>query len=96
MSTCLDFVIILSLRPVYAVYISVIPHGQSQLKDPDWKPDCGPTKFDPTWGATITGARKQLITFNVNVLGTKEQALKIARKVRGEGSGPDEVRYIII
>ncbi|MHA1487354.1 MAG: glutamate formimidoyltransferase, partial [Promethearchaeota archaeon] len=46
--------------------------------DPDRKPDYGPSKFHPTAGAIITGARYPLISFNIN-LGTKN--VKIAKKV---------------
>jgi glutamate formiminotransferase len=46
--------------------------------DPNRKPDFGPSKFHPTAGAIITGARYPLISFNIN-LGTKN--VKIAKKV---------------
>jgi glutamate formiminotransferase len=46
--------------------------------DPERKPDYGPSKMHPTAGATITGARYPLISFNIN-LGTKD--VKIAKKV---------------
>jgi len=46
--------------------------------DPTRKPDYGPSELHPTAGATITGARYPLISFNVN-LGTKD--VKIAKKV---------------
>ncbi len=46
--------------------------------DPERKPDLGPSELHPTAGATITGARNPLISFNIN-LGTKD--LKIAKKV---------------
>lgn len=46
--------------------------------DPNRKPDYGPSKFHPTAGAIITGARYPLISFNIN-LGTKD--VKIAKKV---------------
>jgi glutamate formiminotransferase len=46
--------------------------------DPERKPDYGPFKMHPTAGATITGARFPLISFNIN-LGTKD--VKIAKKV---------------
>ena len=42
------------------------------------KPDFGPAKAHPTAGATITGARKVMAGFNVN-LGTAD--LKVAKKI---------------
>jgi len=51
---------------------------ESIEKDPNRKPDFGPSKFHPTAGAIITGARYPLISFNIN-LGTKD--VKIAKKV---------------
>ena len=44
----------------------------------------------PQWGATCAGARDFLIAYNVNVLGTKEQAHRIALNVREQGRGPGE------
>lgn len=55
---------------------------------PEWKPDYGPAAFLPEWGATVTGARSFLIAYNVNILGTKEQAHRIALNVREQGRGP--------
>jgi len=46
--------------------------------DPNRKPDYGPSKFHPTAGAIVTGARYPLISFNIN-LGTND--VKIAKKV---------------
>ncbi len=46
--------------------------------DPERKPDYGPSEFHPTAGATITGARNPLLSFNIN-LGTKD--VRIAKKV---------------
>jgi glutamate formiminotransferase/formiminotetrahydrofolate cyclodeaminase len=57
---------------------------------PEWKPDFGPAEFVPRWGATATGARFFLIAYNVNVLGTKQQAHRIALDLREQGRGPDE------
>lgn len=54
-------------------------------------PDFGPARFVPQWGATVTGARKFLIAYNVNVLGIKEQAHRIALNVREQGRGPGQV-----
>jgi glutamate formiminotransferase/formiminotetrahydrofolate cyclodeaminase len=51
----------------------------------EWKPDFGPAKFVPEWGATVTGARNFLIAYNVNLLGTKEQAHRIALDIRDNG-----------
>jgi glutamate formiminotransferase len=51
---------------------------ESIKTNPDHRPDFGPSKFHPTAGATITGARSPLISFNIN-LGTTN--VKIARKV---------------
>lgn len=48
------------------------------MAKPERKPDFGPTNPHPTAGATITGARKIMAGFNVN-LGTAD--LKIAKKI---------------
>lgn len=61
-----------------------------KLQKPEWRPDFGPARFVPEWGATATGARFFLIAYNVNVLGTKQQAHRIALDVREAGRGPDE------
>ncbi|MBI3931966.1 MAG: glutamate formimidoyltransferase [Acidobacteria bacterium] len=57
---------------------------------PEWAPDFGPAELVPSWGATVTGARFFLIAYNVNVLGTKEQAHRIALDIREQGRGPGE------
>ncbi|CAF0742867.1 unnamed protein product [Adineta steineri] len=62
----------------------------SKIRKPEWKPDFGPTEFIPSWGATCVGARKFLIAYNINLLGTKEQAHRIALNVREQGRGKDE------
>lgn len=61
-----------------------------KLKRQEWKPDFGPAEFVPEWGATVTGARFFLIAYNVNILGTKEQAHRIALNIREAGRGPNE------
>lgn len=58
---------------------------REKLQDPDWKPDFGPTELNASWGATAVGARKFLIAYNVNLLGTKEQAHHIALNIRESG-----------
>ncbi|XP_012926847.1 formimidoyltransferase-cyclodeaminase isoform X5 [Heterocephalus glaber] len=61
-----------------------------KLKQAEWAPDFGPSTFVPSWGATVTGARKFLIAFNINLLGTKEQAHRIALNLREQGRGKDQ------
>jgi glutamate formiminotransferase/formiminotetrahydrofolate cyclodeaminase len=61
-----------------------------RIGTPEWKPDHGKAEFVPTWGATCAGARDFLIAYNVNVLGTKEQAHRIALDVREQGRGPGQ------
>ena len=48
------------------------------LRKPERKPDFGPSFPNPTAGATITGARKVMVGFNVN-LGTPD--IRIAKKI---------------
>jgi glutamate formiminotransferase/formiminotetrahydrofolate cyclodeaminase len=57
-----------------------------KLKDPDWKPDYGPAKFNAKSGATVAGARKFLIAYNVN-LNTPDQTIaqEIAVRIRESG-----------
>lgn len=61
-----------------------------KIKKAEWKPDFGPAEFIPEWGATVAGARNFLIAYNVNILGTKEQAHRIALNIREAGRGPNE------
>ncbi len=63
---------------------------EQRLGDPRWKPDCGPSQFVPSWGITATGARNFLIAYNVNILGTPNQAHRIALNLREAGRGDDE------
>lgn len=58
------------------------------MKQPDRKPDYGPSRPHPTAGATITGARKIMAGFNVN-LGTSDLAVakKIARALHSKKGG---------
>ena len=60
-----------------------------RLKDPRWCPDYGPAEFVPAWGITATGARNFLIAYNVNILGTPNQAHRIALNLREAGRGED-------
>ena len=57
-----------------------------RLKDRAWRPDFGPASFVPRSGATVIGARKFLVAFNVN-LNTldKRLATRVALDVREKG-----------
>ncbi|MGH2567235.1 MAG: glutamate formimidoyltransferase, partial [Bacteroidota bacterium] len=57
-----------------------------KLKDPNWKPDFGPPVFNEKSGATVAGARKFLIAYNVN-LNTPDSSLahEIALRIRESG-----------
>ncbi|HAX48828.1 MAG TPA: glutamate formimidoyltransferase, partial [Bacteroidetes bacterium] len=63
---------------------------KDRIIKPEWKPDFGPAEFNPRFGAMVTGARFFLIAYNVNILGTKEQAHRIALNIREQGRGPNE------
>ena len=60
-----------------------------RITAPEWKPDFGPAEFIPEWGATATGARHFLIAYNVNILGTSNQAHRIALNLREAGRGAE-------
>jgi glutamate formiminotransferase/formiminotetrahydrofolate cyclodeaminase len=57
-----------------------------KLRDPHWKPDFGEAKFNARSGATVIGARKFLIAYNVN-LNTRDtkKATDIALEIREAG-----------
>ncbi|KAK2164306.1 hypothetical protein LSH36_66g07035 [Paralvinella palmiformis] len=61
-----------------------------KLAKPEWKPDFGAPDFVASWGATIVGARKFLIAYNINMLSTKEQAHRVALNIREQGRGENE------
>jgi len=60
---------------------------------PERKPDFGPAKFNPKAGATITGARKLMVGFNVN-LATSDLAIakKIAKALHAKKGGFSNVK----
>jgi glutamate formiminotransferase/formiminotetrahydrofolate cyclodeaminase len=71
--------------------LATVRHGEyegleKKLKDPHWKPDFGPAKFNPSSGATAMGAREFLIAYNIT-LNTKEPqfAMDIAFELREKG-----------
>ena len=74
--------------------LEVIRKGQYEvLKDeaktnPDRKPDVGEACLHPTAGATVIGARKFLVAFNVNLNTTNVEIAKIiAKRVRASNGG---------
>lgn len=57
-----------------------------KLKDPNWKPDYGPTQFNARSGATAIGARDFLIAYNINLNTTSvRRANSVAFDVREKG-----------
>jgi glutamate formiminotransferase/formiminotetrahydrofolate cyclodeaminase len=71
--------------------LSVIRAGEyegfaDKIKDPDWRPDFGPVKFDEKRGATVIGARDFLVAYNVNLNTTSvRRANSVAFDVREAG-----------
>ncbi len=60
-------------------YIENIREGEyegleAKLKDPRWKPDLGPSVFQPAAGATIIGARHPMISFKA-MLDTADEGI---------------------
>ena len=49
-----------------------------KLKNPEWKPDYGPSEFNPKLGAIVTGARFFLVAYNVNI---KSEDVKYAKEI---------------
>ncbi|MEO8446482.1 MAG: glutamate formimidoyltransferase [bacterium] len=63
---------------------------KNKIYKPEWQPDFGPQEFIERSGATVTGSRFFLVAYNVNILGTKEQAHKIALNIREQGRSEAE------
>lgn len=64
-------------------------------KNKEKKPDFGPSKFHPTAGAVVIGARKYLVAYNVNLdSGDVQVAKDIAKKVREKGGGLPAVKAL--
>ncbi len=66
---------------------------EEKLKTPEFAPDFGPAAFVPSFGAMVTGARKFLVAYNVDLNVTdKRWANRVAFDVREMGrmvDGPD-------
>lgn len=64
-----------------------------KLQRPEWKPDFGPARFNARSGATVIGARKFLVAYNINLNSRdKRLANDIALELREAGRnkrGPD-------
>ena len=66
-----------------------------RMADPAWSPDCGPPTPHESAGATVIGARRVLIAFNVNLTTDRlEVARRIARVVRESSGGLPHVKAI--
>lgn len=63
---------------------------KNKIYKPEWKPDFGPQEFIPKFGCMATGVRFFLIAYNVNILGTREQAHRIALNIREQGRSEKE------
>ncbi len=90
-----------ALRPQRRA-LEVIRKGQyealrQEVTHPDRHPDLGGPCLHPTAGATIIGARKVLIAFNVNLATDKlEVARQIARAIRSSSGGLSSVKAIAL
>ncbi len=66
---------------------------EEKLRTPEFAPDFGPAAFIPSFGVMVTGARKFLVAYNVNLNVTdKRWANRVAFDVREKGrmvKGPD-------
>jgi glutamate formiminotransferase / formiminotetrahydrofolate cyclodeaminase len=76
--------------------LSVIRAGEyegffKKIKQPEWKPDFGPSEFDTKRGGTVIGARDFLVAYNVNLNTTStRRANAIAFDVREAGRTVEE------
>lgn len=58
----------------------------NKLQDPQWKPDAGPSTFNPKAGATAIGARDFLVAYNINLNTTStRRANSVAFDLREKG-----------
>lgn len=57
-----------------------------KMQQPEWKPDYGPSVFNPKSGATVIGARDFLVAYNINLNTTStRRANSVAFDVREAG-----------
>lgn len=70
---------------------------EEKLKDPEWRPDYGESKFNAKLGAIVTGARFFLIAYNVNIKSTDIKISKeIAETLRESGRPKRDIQGNII
>lgn len=80
--------------------LELIRRGQfeglaTKMLDAAWRPDYGPLTPHPTAGATVVGARKPLIAFNVDLATADVDAARsIARAIRERDGGLPSVKAI--
>jgi len=67
---------------------------QRRIDEGELKPDFGPERLDPSAGAVLVGARRPLISFNVNLKGELDAAREVAALVRETGGGFSGVRAL--
>ncbi|MGI5892477.1 MAG: glutamate formimidoyltransferase [Bacillota bacterium] len=67
----------------------------AKMTDALWRPDFGPAKPHPTFGATVIGARWFLIAYNVNLKSNDITIAKaIAKKIRQSSGGLPNVKAL--
>ena len=87
-------------RPERANLAEIRRGGAARLRaaietDPDWTPDRGPTRWHPTAGASVVGARGLLVAFNIVLeTGEIEIARQIARRIRERDGGLPAVKAL--
>ena len=80
--------------------LELIRRGQfegltARLRQPEWAPDFGPAAPHPTAGASIIGARRPLIAYNVNLATHRLDVAKaIATRVRESSGGLPAVKAL--
>src|SRR5262245_32131807 len=96
--------------PVFLYEEAAVDEGRRRLEDirrgqfeglaakmsrPEWRPDFGPSAPHPTAGATVVGARRFLIAYNVNLDTNRlDVAKRIAAAVRESGGGLPSVKAL--
>ena len=82
-------------RPLEAVRRGQFEGLAAKMRDPGWRPDCGPAAPHPSAGAAAVGARETLIAFNVNLTTDDvEAARRIARRIRARDGGLPGVKAL--